>query len=176
MTKQLFKKNSSKGFTFIEFLIYSGIVTVVIGGMIMVNINILTGRARLVLMEEVNQNARIVMNNIAYSIRNAQEINSPNQGNTSSTLELSMAEAWQNPTIFNLSEGVILISRGGKDEDFLPLTTDLAIVSELEFFNVSQDSGPGTVRIKMVIEPQTPLESDAPVIRKTFYLTENIRK
>lgn len=164
----------NKGFTLLEFLLYISLVGIILLVAGAIGLNVLFGKAKLGAIEEVSQNARFTIEKIADRVRNAEAINSPAQGASASTLSLQMANAGQNPTVFDLSGGVARIKEGaGATTD---LTSNEVTVTALQFSNISYTDTPGTVRIQMTIKLTNPENRQEYNFEKTFYTTANIRK
>ncbi len=71
------RKINKKAFTLIELLIYSGIAALLMGGLILISINMLQARSKSTTIEKINHSARFTVERINYHIRQAQEIVSP---------------------------------------------------------------------------------------------------
>lgn len=164
----------NKGFTLIEFLLYIGIVGIVLLVAGAICLNVLFGKAKLMAIEEVSQNTRFTIEKIADRVRNANTINSPTQGVSTSTLSLQMADSAKNPTVFDLSSGVVRITEGTGSA--VNLTSSEVTVTNLQFSNISYSNTPGTVRIQMTVKLTNPENRQEYNFEKTFYTTANIRK
>ena len=164
----------NKAFTLIEFLIYIGIVGIVLIVAGAIALNILFDKAKLTAIEEVNQNARFVMEKIAERVRNAETINSPAQGNFASSLSLKMSDANLDPTVFDLSDGIVRIQEGSG----LPinLTSDEITVANFQFTNVSYTDTPGAIRIQATMRFNSQSGRQEYELEKNYYSTANIRK
>ncbi len=161
-----------KGFTLIEFLVYSILVTMLVGSLVLTGVNILEGRARLRAIEEVNHNGKMAIEKIAYYIRQAESINSPAQGGEAVLLSLEMDDFEKDPTVFEIGEDNVLTVKKGVESP-LALTTKEVEVSFLKFTNVSHDNTPGTVRVELTMKHSSPREHSDDFSR-TFSTTENI--
>jgi cell division protein FtsL len=159
-----------RGFTLVEFVIYSVIVTIVIGALTLITIDILKARAKIFAMEEVNHNAKFVLEKITKEIREAQQIVNA----TSSYLKLIDADG--DIVEFKLEDGIIKMRRGDSDFEFFPLSTDSVFVKSLDFTNVSYPNTPGTIRIVMTIKFKNPQARPEWEFERTFYTSENVRK
>jgi len=138
-----------KGFTLIEFLLYIAILAIVLvltGGFLW---NFIFGNIKETSYQEVQQNGRFALTKITQEIKKATEINSPLVGATSTTLFLAMANTSTNPTIFDLVNGKLRITKGSSGP--YELTSDQVIVSNLQFTNLSYPDTPGTIRIEMKV-------------------------
>lgn len=129
--------NNKKGFTLIELLIYIGLLTLIMSATIQFAWDIIYGRVKSQVHQEVSQNLRLATKRIEYEIRNASAINTA----SGSTLSLAMSDSSRNPTIFTLSGGRIRIGYGssGNCPTSSPcfLTSNLTNVSALAFTNLS---------------------------------------
>lgn len=166
------KRNA--GFTLIEFLIYSILVTIIVGSLVLMSVNVLAARSRMIAAEEVSHNARFALGKIMYEIRRAEQITSPLPGATASSLSLVAADG--DTLVFSLDavEEELEMTIGSGTP--VPLTSEYIAVSGLEFANVSYPDTPGTVRTEMILEYVNPLERAEWEFQRTFYATENIRR
>jgi prepilin-type N-terminal cleavage/methylation domain-containing protein len=161
-----------KGFTLIEFMLYIAIVGVMLAVTAGSSLQILLNREKLAVIEEVSHNARFSLEKIIATVRNAQAINSPAPAASASSLSLQMANAALNPTVFDLSGGVIRITEGAGSA--VDLTTNEVTISTLLFSNISYGSTPGTVRIQITAEATNPGSRPEHDFSETFYATANI--
>ncbi len=165
---------NNKGFTLLEFLLYIGIVGIILTVSGAIGLNVLFGKAKLMSIEEVSQNARFAMEDMALKIRNSEAINSPATSTSASTLSLQMADSTKNPTVFDVSSGIVQITEGtGSAVD---LTSSEVTVTTLQFSNISYSNTPGTVRVQMTIKRVNPENRQEYNFEKTFYTTATIRK
>lgn len=162
---------NNKGFTLLEFLLYIGLVGIILTVSGAIGLNVLFGKAKLMTIEEVSQNARFVMEKISLDIRNAEIIDTPSQGETSSVLTLQKS----NGNIeYELVSGVL--SRKEGNGSYLDLTSSEVTVTNLAFSNISYSDTPGTVRVQMTMKLVNPENRQEYNFEKTFYTTANIRK
>ena len=164
----------NKGFTLLEFLLYIGLVGIVLTVAGAIGLNILFGKAKLGAIEEVSQNARFAMEGISNTVRNAQAINSPSIGTTAPLLSLQMADLAKNPTIFDISGGVVRIKEGTGGA--VDITSSEVVVTDIQFSNISYALTPGTVRAQMTVQYNNPSGRPEYNFSKTFYTTANIRR
>ena len=164
------------GFTLVEFLVYSMIVTAMTGALVLTGVNLMQARAKIGIIEEVNHNSRTVMEKMIYHVQQAESINSPALNSTSTVLSLEMEIPAENPIVFEVNKDDELTMKKGTDTA-VPLTTEKVKVSFLEFTNTSYTtSTPGTIRIEMMIEHDNPTGRAGYDFERTFYTTANIRK
>ena len=131
-----------QGFTLIEMILYIGIVSIFLGGVVRVAWNSIYGRVKAQVMEHVNYAARFVGKRMMYEIRNASAINSVSVN----SLCLASTNSTYNPTRIYLSGGVIRIGWGGGVATCVTTTNDVALtgtnvtVSSLVFTNLTSGS------------------------------------
>jgi len=162
---------NNKGFTLLEFLLYIGLVGIILTVSGAIALNVLFGKAKLMSIEEVSQNARFAMERMALDIRNADAIDTPPQGAASSSLSLEKSSG---NLEFELVSGVLERKVGGGS--FVALTSSSVNITDLEFTNISYSNTPGTIRIQMTIKQVNPENRQEYNFEKTFYTTANIRK
>ena len=164
------KKKKTAAFTLVEFLVYSALITIIVGMIVLVSVNVMGARARIITRGEVNHNARFALERMGYEIRRAESITSPSSGSSTS---LTLVDGDGFTRVFGLSEGVLQMTIGGDTP--IALTNDLVSATDLQVFNLSYPSTPGTVRIETTIEFLNPLGRPEWEFEETFYTTENIR-
>ncbi len=151
-----------KGFNLIEFLIYSAIVAIFVGGLVLISINVMQGRVFSVAGIEVSQNARFALNKIDYLIYNSEGIVSPGKGMSSDELVLDYTENIK----IKLLDGSIVID-GGES-----ITYEDVIVSDLDFINISRGENERLIRIKMTIEYKNPADRREFDFKESFIATK----
>lgn len=118
-----------RGFTFIELILYVGILTTMLVALIPFAWNIIGGGVKSATQQEVFSNARYISERLKYEIRNATGINSV----SSTQISLATATAGTNPTVINLSGGNITITQGASSA--VNLNSVNTTVSSLTFTN-----------------------------------------
>ena len=175
MQKKLKAKEENKGFTLIEFLIYSVIVSFIIGALVLNGVNIMQAKAKIDIMEEVNYSGRTALNIITNYIRQAEEVIYPTPGNSGNYLSLGVSIFDFSPTIFEVDgNGILTIKR--KEEVAAQVTAENINITNLTFTNLSYTDSPGIIKIEMKIEYLNPLGRKEYDFEKTFYTAENIRR
>lgn len=144
----------NSGFTLIEFLIYIAILAVVVTLIIGFFLDIILGNIKETSYQEVQQNARFILTKISQEVKKATGINSPNPGESASALSLAMASPSSDPTLIDVIEGKLRLTKGISAPQ--ELTTDLVEISNLRFTNLSYPDTPGTIRIEMTISHINP--------------------
>jgi len=134
-----------KGFTLIELVLYISLSAAVLLTTVMFLMSILSARVKNQTIETVNQEGNRATLIITQTVRNATAINSPTSGNISNTLSVNTGVAGKDPTIFTLSNGAITMQEGSNPP--VALTSNLVIISNLNFRNFSGSSTPGNVDV-----------------------------
>lgn len=156
------KYQKSRGFTLIEFLVYSAIVVVV--GVVSVEflINIYEGKAKAQAYFEVQGNARLTMERITQEIHGAQAINVGSSSfnvnlaaNPGTKISLQMKDAGLNPTEFDVASGAVRIKQGASGP--YALTNNQVQVTNLIFRNFTSPGGRSkNIGVEITIEYLNP--------------------
>ena len=140
----------SRGFTFIELLLYIAIlssVLVLVSGFLW---NIALGYIKENSYQELQQNGRFAFMKITQAVKQSNKIISPVPGVSAATLSLQMDNASLNPTVFDVVGGKLRITQGTAAP--IELTTDRMSLSGLKFTNLSYDKTPGIVRVEAQLD------------------------
>jgi len=169
------KKNihSQSGFTLVELLLYVGLSAVLIVAVSIFLSMLLGSRIKNQAIGEVEQQGLQVVQIITQTIRNADFINSPGIGTNASSLSLNTIVSGNNPTIFDLSGGVIRITEGAAVT--VSLTNSRITASNLTFQNLSRPSTSGTIRIQFTLSYKNPNNVNEYDFQKTFVASGTLR-
>lgn len=171
----LLQKNnpSTRAFTLIEFLIYFSILVglVLVTGSVV--FQVISSKTKLTTIQDVNQNARYIMEQLTNSIHNAQSITIPTVGQSSSSLSLVFTDSSKNPTVFDVVSGVLRVKEGNGNP--IAIQADETVVTSLTFTNVSHPNTPGSVRIALIMSHSNPNSRPEDTHSETFYTTVTIR-
>jgi len=126
------------GFTFVELVIYIGLLSIVVGGAILFAWDIIYAHAKSQTQWEVNQNLRLAAKRILFEIRNASNINSIN----TTSISLANSDLSRNPTVISFNTSRISIDYGPTSPACpaaspCPLTSNQITVSNLSFTDLS---------------------------------------
>lgn len=99
----------SKGFTLIELIIYVALVSIFISGAILFAWDIIYGRVKSGVHQEVSQNLGLVSRRLAFELRRAEGINSMG----GSSISLQMEDSARDPTVFEVIGDRLMIGFGG---------------------------------------------------------------
>ena len=143
--------NIKNGFTLIELILYIAISSIFMLASVSFAWDVIYGRVKSYVQQEVNQNMRFASKRITYEIRNASAISSVG----SSTLTLTMADPDRNPTVFDVSNGRLRIGYGGSGgcpiSSPCPLTSDNVSLTNLTFTNLSQVPNSSNIQFSITI-------------------------
>lgn len=163
-----------KGFTLIELLLYVALSSAILLVVSLFLATLLESRIKNQVIAEVEQQGIQAMQIITQAVRNADAINSPSIGTNATSLSINTIAAGNNPTVIDLSSGVIQIKEGVAAA--IPLTNSKVTVSALSFFNLSRSSTPGTVRIQFTITVVNTSGKNEYSWSKTFIDTATLRQ
>ena len=128
-----------KGFTLIEMILYIGVVSIFLGGVVQLAWNSIYGRVKAQVLQHVNYASRFAGKRILFEIRNASDITSV----SATSICLAQTDSTRNPTRIYITGNAIRIGWGGgvancasttNDE---PLTGTNVTVSSLTFTNLT---------------------------------------
>jgi type II secretory pathway pseudopilin PulG len=140
------------GFTLVELILYISITSIFMVGVIYFTWDIVYGRVKSYVQQEINQNIRLAGKRIIYELRNASSINSL----SSDSISLASVDSSRNPTVISLSDGRLKI--GFSDVGDCPisdpcnLTSNLVKVTNLTFTDLSTDPTSKNIRFYITIE------------------------
>jgi len=134
-----------KSFTLVEVLLYISIVTIIMSAFVLFAWNAIILSAKNNSQQELFAQGRIVSERILYEIRDANDLNAGTSNfdvdlvaNSSNQLSL-VADSPNNPTIFNVSSGILMIKQGAAAA--VPLHSNTIKVTSLIFTNYSSADG-----------------------------------
>lgn len=147
---------SGDGFTLIETLIYGLLVSGMILISVLFSLSVSEGNQRARAYQEVQQNARMAMDRMIQEIRAANNLDAAGSafGTSSGVLSLIHDDASKSPTIFDVSGEVLRIRQGAGA--IIPLTSDLAKVTNLTFTNLSVTNRTKNIGITLTVEHLNP--------------------
>jgi len=164
---------SERGFTLVELLLYLGLSSVLIIAISIFLSMLLQARIKNQAIGEVEQQGLQVMQIMTQTIRNASSTNSPTQGASTSSLSLNTTVPANNPTVFDLSSGVIRITEGGGTAE--ALTNSRIVASGLIFQNLSRLDTPGIIRVQFTLTYKNPNNVSEYNFQKTFIASGTLR-
>ena len=171
----MIRNHRKSGFTLLEFLLYIAIASITIAVISVYLSQILVFRAKSQTIAEVEQEGTMVMQNITQAIHNSNSINSPAVGSSAASLSLAMSDVNKNPTVYDLSSGVVRIKEGSAATVNLTASSRVT-VSNLSFQNLSKSSTPGIIRIQFTVTHINPGNRNEFNYAQNFYGSATIKK
>lgn len=164
-----------RGFTTIELLLSLTIIGVFIASLSVFLQLVLESRARHEVALEVESIGAQVMQTITQAARNAESITAPSSGATATSLTLDVVSAAVDPTVFDLSGGVIRVTEGAGSA--VNLTSSELTASSFNFQNLTPTSGsPGVLRVSFTLTAINTSTRQEFTYSETFYATASLRQ
>lgn len=151
-------RNHRLAFSLIELILYVALVSIVITGVIQIGWDLMYGRVKSQVYQEVNQNLRLATKRITYELRNATAINTLSAGEVC----LASSDTTHNPTRIYVAGGQIRIGWGGGSADCStvthdePLTSNLVSVPLLQFTDLSSNPDSTHIQYRITVEHLNP--------------------
>lgn len=166
-------QQKKRGFTLIELILYVALVSLLLVALSGVVGMVLSARVKGQSIAEVEQQGLQAMHRITDTLRNAQGVTSPGAGASASSVTVDVLTIANDPTIFNLSSGILQMQEGTTPA--VALTNSRVVVSSLTFQNLSQPSTPGSVRIQFTVTYNNNTGRAEYAVSKTFVGTASLR-
>lgn len=145
-------KQAKRGFTLMEVLIYTAILSItgtILSG-VLLNTTKIKGRQTAVI--EVNEQLNFVLQNVQRSIMDSSIIDIENSVSTS-TLVLRYKDETKNPTQFYVSDNIVYKKEAANTPQ--PLTDNSVIANAINFLKVSGYSGHDSLQIDLTLSYNT---------------------
>ena len=127
-----YKKN---GFTLIETLLYTAMVSMVVGALLLIVYNIVISREWLDRSLSLTENKKFLIQKIVWVLQNVSAVNAPAPDETSGILSVNKIGGSTNPIVVDASSGIVRITSGG--ENPFNLTTSDITASNILFEHAS---------------------------------------
>lgn len=171
--QKIMEKESQKGFSAIEMVIYVAIFAMFVGALVTFLLNIGYTRQHAQIMLEVNDQGASIMRTLTLAIKSATAINTPGTGVSSGVLSINTTSPGTTPTVFSVSGEALFITEGTNPA--VALTNNKVKITNLTFYNVSQASTPGTIQIRFTISTTASKVSQYEQYSANFYGTASLR-
>lgn len=133
-----YSPSTSRGFTLIETLIYSALVAVVIGLLVTVAFEVISGNANLTENIFLEEEAGFILSKINWILSGTSLVNNPASGSIStSTLSINTFTVPSNesPVVFSLQNGKILMQRNNGSQ--IELNSAFVTVDNATFTHIA---------------------------------------
>lgn len=162
-----------KGFTLIELLLYVSISSAMLLVISLFLNTLIESRVKNQTIIEVEQQGTQVMYSILQSIRNADSINSPSEGNETNTISLEMESPSLSPTIFEIQSGKIVIEVD--NDPAIDITNSNVVAADLNFHNTSKNETPGSIKVEFTLSYDNQTGRNEYEFSKTFTGSASLR-
>ena len=143
------KRSGIQGFTLLEILLYTASATALLLAVSIMLSVMLETRIKTENLNELNWQGTAVMQSMTQALRNATGINQPTLGNHDTSLSVKIADAGKDPTVFDLTGGVLYIKEGSSTK--VALSNSRFQASNLQFINLGNTSTTAAVRIEFTL-------------------------
>jgi type II secretory pathway pseudopilin PulG len=156
----------TRGFTLLEILLYIGIVAILLLALSAFLRVVLEARIKNQAIAEVEGQGTAVMQIITQTLRNATALNSPTVGTSAVNLSVNTPIIGLNPTVFDLSGGVLRVTEGANP--IVNITSSQVLVTNLLFSNLSAASTKGIMQVRFDISNNSSSTNFEYKFTKTF--------
>ncbi len=157
-----------------ELLLYVGIASAVLLSTSLFLATLLEARVKNQVITEVEEQGAQAMEVMTQAARNAEAVNAPAPAGSAASLSLNVVTVANDPTVFDLSSGVLRMTEGAGSA--VALTNDRVVVSSLAFQNLSRSDTPGTVQIQFTLTHINPEGRGEFAFQKTFIGSATLRQ
>lgn len=137
-----------RGFTLIEILIYSVIVTVIFSFSLLAVYQIIDFNERVFAWEELTANQKFLLQKISWVLQNVDTVNSPVAGAGGPGLSVNKLNYSYNPLVISLDNGAVKLTSGATAT---PLTNDYVNITGLNFEHLNF-YGKNAIRVAAILE------------------------
>jgi len=162
-----------EGYTLLELLLYISLYSIIMLSVMALLLTLLEVRVKSRTLAEVDQQGVQIVQLITQSLRNADNVNSPAAGATAALLSLDMPGTSLDPTVFDLSNGIVRISETGGAA--VVLNNSQVTVSNLTFTNLTRPGTAGNVRVQFSVTYVNPEGRNEYNYSKTFTADASLR-
>lgn len=143
-----------RGFTLVETIIYTALISIIIGGALVTVYQVLESNNALYNKIIVEQEANFLLRKFAWALSGVSSINLPVVGATSSVLSINKINFPENPLVFDLNATDIRLKRGSQEP--VILNAQNVKITNLVFQHLaSVGSGPEAIKINLTVDSQT---------------------
>ncbi len=167
------QKKKRRGFTLIEFLLYAGVVSLLLFGVSMLSMNTFAQKGKTEAMTLVEQVGGYTLWRMIHEAQEAVSIEAPIPGATSSLVILRTNSTSTDPTVITLSEQKIVIKQGVLATS--SITSEYISASNLLFVNSSASGTPGVLTFSFDMSSGDALSLRENYFSQTFETSVTLR-
>ena len=165
---------TKEGFTLVELLLYITISGLILFSCASFLLLIQQTNVKNKVIAEVDEEGIQILEIMSQTLRNASAINAPAAGVSSAvSFSVNTQNSSNNPTVFDISGGVLRITQGSGSA--VNLTTNRIVASNVLFTNVSRSGTSGALRLQFTLAYQNNSGTNEYTYSKTFYDTVSLR-
>ena len=146
-------RTQKQGFTLVETILYIGVVSLILVAFVSVALSIARSRAKVGVISEVTYNAKHALNIIESHIREADDVITPAEGVTTTSLEVDMPGTPDN-IVFDVSGGALRLTDGIASP--VAIITNEVTVTSLTFENLAASGEKDNIKIVLTLEYAQP--------------------
>ncbi|KKS19830.1 MAG: hypothetical protein UU77_C0037G0008 [candidate division WWE3 bacterium GW2011_GWC1_41_7] len=161
------------GFTMVELILYVATLALLLSSIFSVYQLYLRSQIKNNVIQEVEQQGAQVMQVLTQTIRNSENVNSPNAENSSDTLSLNVVDTAKDPTVISVSDGTIYIKEG--TEAPVALTSPKINAGSVMFSNLSTGSEYSVITITYTLNFNSNSDRNEYNFERNFYGSAGLR-
>jgi type II secretory pathway pseudopilin PulG len=167
------KMRRNDGYTLIELLLYVAMIAILLSAVTAFLGLATDARVKGQTISEVNEQGTAAIEYVSQTIRNATAISSPAAASSSSTLTLTVPTASLNPTIFNVTSGVLQVKEGTGST--VSLTDSKVQVVSFTVTNLTRSGTSGIVQVSLTLARNNSTGRNEYDYQRTFTTSAGIR-
>lgn len=164
-------KRCGRGVTLVEVVLYLAILSTLVFGIASFVDLISVVRVKNQAIIEVNQQAALIIQNMAQNIRNAKSVTTPTIGQSGNNLVI--LDVSNNTITYALNSGILTINRGPGG---LNLNNNRVLISNVVFKNLSRASTPSIIQINFTLSYNNVSGNQNYNYIKTYVASANLSK
>jgi len=143
-----------KGFTLIETIIYTALISIIIAGALVAVYQVLESSNALYNKIITEQESNFLLRKFAWALSGVSAINLPAAGATSSVLSLNKINFSENPIVIDLNSNNMRMKKGSAEPAIL--NTQNITVQNLVFEHLSSSgNAPEAIKINLTVDTQS---------------------
>lgn len=132
---KFFNSKKRRGFTLIETLIYTAIISIIISSFILILYNIVQSVDRTTRNVDLVEQKQFLIQKIDWVLQSVSVVNTPTAGDSAASISVNKINYALNPVVVSAQNGVLRISEGGGAD--ISLTPTGVVVSNLNFIHTA---------------------------------------
>ncbi|MFA5134897.1 MAG: type II secretion system protein [Patescibacteria group bacterium] len=166
--------HKQRGFSLIEMVIYIALIVGILITATSFAWTIINSKTKALVMQEVEQNGRLIVEKVAQAAHGASAVSLPGTGVAGTALELEYQDASKDPVRFSFSGSSLTMSEGAGAA--AKLHSDSVVIADLQFVNVSStDARTVNVFFTVTLEHVNPENRQEWAYSNTFETTIELR-